>query len=99
MDQLALFFSDGVCSSENVHSKERSHKAGCSNRLEDISFTKVLHEATLVKNNSLPCVSKAQISSVLTQSHSFPGSGNLPLELPPEPEEGNIEYKVCFNYY
>ncbi|KAM3179722.1 hypothetical protein ACTXT7_000005 [Hymenolepis weldensis] len=94
MDQLALFFANDICSSENVHSKERSHKAGCSNRLEDISFTKALHEATLVKNNSFPCVSKTQISSVLTQSHSFTGSGNLPLDLPPEPEEGNIEYKL-----
>ncbi|VUZ56331.1 unnamed protein product [Hymenolepis diminuta] len=94
MDHLALFFANDVCSSENVHSKERSHKAGCSSRLEDASFTKELHEATLVKNNSLPCVSRAQISSVLTQSHSFSGSGNLPLDLPPEPEEGNIEYKL-----
>nr|CDS29131.2 gtp binding protein 2 [Hymenolepis microstoma] len=37
---------------------------------------------------------KSQVSSVLTQSRSFPGSGKLPFDLPPEPEEGNIEYKL-----
>ncbi|KAM7538125.1 hypothetical protein Aperf_G00000072010 [Anoplocephala perfoliata] len=39
-------------------------------------------------------MAEAKLSSVLFQAHSFPGTRNLPLDLPPEPEEGNIEYKL-----
>lgn len=94
MDQLALFFATDIGSSDTVHIKDKSRTTKRTKHPEDISFSTASHETSMVKNNSLPCVASAQQSHNLTQSHSFPGSGSLPLDLPPEPEEGNIEYKV-----
>lgn len=98
MDQLALFFSNDLCSRDTVHS-EKSENVGRYNHRGALSVSEPRHEASLVKNDSLPCMAKTKISSLLFQSYNLPGTSNLPLDLPPELEEGNIEYKVCFIFF
>lgn len=93
MDELALFFSDdpgltGDCSPRTgiltTDQPKIQVSASMQNRLQ------------VLRNSSFPSVRAHSPIRSLPTSGSFPMASSLPQDLPPEPEDGNIEYKVSF---
>ncbi len=96
MDELAFFFSDDPASTRSSSpSKNAFTKVGSKNGKLTIKINRSLENNTHVfRNNSDPTFSPHATTQSIHVSGSFPDGSSLPLDLPPEPEEGNIEYKV-----
>ncbi|EUB64375.1 GTP-binding protein 2 [Echinococcus granulosus] len=94
MDELAFFFSDDLYSTEDIQkcgfTKTATHQDHSRTTLGD----QQPGDIAIIKNKSEPSFTSPRILNAFLQSSSFSGTNNLPLNLPPEPEDGNIEYKL-----
>ena len=94
MNNLVYLFNDDLCSTENISgtgslktTKETSHpKIPLTNQS--------VYGVSMLKNKSEPSFIASKVCCGLPQSSSLPDTRSLPLNLPPEQEDGNIEYKV-----
>ncbi|VDK21050.1 unnamed protein product [Taenia asiatica] len=94
MDELASFFSDDFCSTEDIQKCSCTKPLTKQNHSRATLVDQLPGDIAIIKNKSEPSFSSSRVSNAFLQSSSFPGIRNLPLNLPPEPEDGNIEYKL-----
>ncbi|VDM35071.1 unnamed protein product [Hydatigera taeniaeformis] len=96
MDELAFFFSDDLCSTEDIQNCGYTKHTAQHNRSRAAPVHQLSDDVSIGRNKSEPSFS-TRISNAFLQSNSFTGTSSLPLNLPPEPEDGNIEYKWRLN--
>uniref|UniRef100_A0A0X3PTC4 GTP-binding protein 2 n=1 Tax=Schistocephalus solidus TaxID=70667 RepID=A0A0X3PTC4_SCHSO len=104
MDELSLFFSNGSCA-DSASSSERADRGSppqltsrkktrsiCTSKIKTFDKFGVLSRSLNPEfsNNDTFGLSPPEVRT----SYSFNDCSNLPLTLPPEVEEGNIEYKL-----
>ena len=95
MDQLAAFFVMDASSSNPSNDASNCSVAKTKSLCQCID--KHIGCAYVNKSYSTPSFNISCNATAFPQSNSCPGLRDLPLNLPPESEEGNIEYKVTLH--
>ncbi|VDD82793.1 unnamed protein product [Mesocestoides corti] len=93
MDELAFFFAEPYASEDSSavnapvalnHKKNRSKIRLNNQAVDNVNIIRNFSDPSFIAQKSFP----------IHASGSFPDTLNLPSNFPPEPEEGNIEYKL-----